>query len=109
MSGGTLDTADDEQWVLELIEQVLFTRPGERVNLPDFGCGVEQLVFQPSSPELATAVQYLVKSELQRWLAGLADIGNIAASNEGERLSITIEYVNRVTGLSRRVTLPQVG
>ena len=109
MSSGTLDTADDEQWVLQLIEQVLFTRPGERVNLPDFGCGVDQLAFQPNSPELASAVQYMVKSELQRWLVGLAEIGNVAASNDGDELSITIEYVNRVTGQNRRVTLSRSG
>jgi phage baseplate assembly protein W len=109
VSSGSVDTADDDQWVQGLIEQVLFTRPGERVNLPQFGCGVEQLVFQPDSPQLAAAVQYMVKSELQRCLSGIAEVGSIEATTSGDQLSISIEYVNLITGQRRRVTLPTGG
>ena len=51
-----------------MIEQVLFTNPGERVNRPDFGCGLQRMVFMPNSQPLAAATQVLVKSALQKWL-----------------------------------------
>lgn len=109
VTSGTVALADDDEWVVGLIEQVLFTIPGERVNLPQFGCGVEQLVFQPNSAPLASAVQYMVKSELQRWLVGIADIKSIVAANDDDVLAITIEYVNLVTGATKQVTLPRSG
>ena len=59
----------DDEHVRDLIEQVLFTRPGERVNRPGFGSGLQQLVFAPNSPELAAAVQFLVQGALQQYLA----------------------------------------
>lgn len=107
VTSGTVDVADDDEWVIGLIEQVLFTIPGERVNRPQLGCGVQQLVFQPSSAQLASAVQYMIKSELQRWLAGIADIKNITATAGGDQLQIVIEYVNLVTGQTRQATLPR--
>jgi uncharacterized protein len=109
MRSGTALTANDDEWVVGLIEQVLFTLPGERVNRPDLGCGVGRLVFERSSAQLASAVQYLVKSELQRWLAGIADIREVTASNSGDVLSVSIEYLNLVTRQTRRVTLPRSG
>ena len=105
MSSGSVDVTNDDAWIVGLIEQLLFTRPGERVNLPQFGCGVEQLVFQPSSPQVASAVQYLIKSELQRCLSGIAEVGNVSTTNAGNELSITIEYVDTSSGQPGRVTL----
>src|SRR4030095_7949177 len=58
--GRTSDTTTDEH-IRDLIEQVLFTSPGERENRPTFGCGLNQLVFAPNSPELAAATQFLVQ------------------------------------------------
>ena len=107
VSSGSVDVASDDRWVMGLIEQVLFTRPGERVNLPQLGCGVEQLVFQPSSPQVASAVQYMIKSELQRSLVGIAEIGNVVASGAGDALQITIEYINLSSGQARRLSLPR--
>ena len=60
-------TGEDDH-IRDLIHQVLFTNPGERVNRPDFGCGLMQLVFAPNSPELAATVQALVHAALQQWL-----------------------------------------
>ena len=56
-----------------MIEQVLFTMPGERVNRPDFGSGVMQLVFAPASDEMATAAEFLVRGNLQQWLGGFLE------------------------------------
>ncbi|WP_437972143.1 GPW/gp25 family protein [Sorangium sp. So ce260] len=107
VQSGTVDVANDEEWVVGLIEQVLFTMPGERVNLPTFGCGVEQLVFQQNSAQMATAVQYMVKSELQRWLSGIADIKSVVVTDNQDVLAVTIDYVNLVTGATSQVTLPR--
>jgi hypothetical protein len=101
---GTVDSASDDEWVIGLIEQVLFTIPGERVNRPSFGCGVEALVFESDSAQLATATQYLVQSELQRWLAGLAQIQSVAAVATPPVLSITIEYINLVSDSKGRAS-----
>ena len=75
-----------------LIEQLLFTLPGERVNRPDFGCGLMQLVFAPNSPELAVTVQALVQASLQQWLGQLLRIDEVAASSEDATLTVAVRY-----------------
>ncbi len=88
-------TADDH--IRDLIEQVLFTAPGERVNRPDFGSGLMQLVFGPNSDELATAVQFLVQGSLQQWLGDLITVESVAVSSEESTIEVRIEYVVRRT------------
>ena len=68
---GRTTLADDEDYLKGLIEQVLFTGPGERVNRPDFGSGVARLVFAPSGDALAESTQALVHGALQQWLGEL--------------------------------------
>jgi uncharacterized protein len=67
-SRGRTAQATDADHIRDLIEQVLFTGPGERVNRPSFGSGLLQLVFMPTSDELATATQFLIQGALQQWL-----------------------------------------
>ena len=67
----------------DLIEQLLFTVPGERVNRPDFGCGLMQLVFAPNSVELAATLQALVQGALQQWLGNLMRIDEVSADERG--------------------------
>ena len=76
----------------DLIEQLLFTVPGERVMRPDFGCGLMQLVFAPNSPELAVTVQALVQASLQQWLGQLLRIDEVAASSEDATLRVSVRY-----------------
>ena len=64
----TAETGIDDH-VRDLIEQLLFTQPGERVNRPDFGSGVMQLVFAAASPEVAATAEFLIRGALQQWLA----------------------------------------
>jgi hypothetical protein len=104
---GTVEQASSDEWVLGLIEQVLFTMAGERVNRPQFGCGVELLVFQPNSPQLTSATQYLLVSELQRWLTGIVEIKSLAVRATGAMLAIDIDYVNLLTGAPGQATLPR--
>jgi phage baseplate assembly protein W len=88
---------NDADHVRDLIEQILFTAPGERVNRPDFGSGVMQLVFAPNSPELAATVQFTVQGALQQYLGHLIEIHNVEAESDEATLRIIIDYVIRRT------------
>lgn len=96
-------TGDDH--IRDMIYQVLFTNPGERVNRPDFGCGLLQMVFLPSSDALATATQFMVQGALQRWLSDVIDVRQVDIKPEGERLLVSIVYVQRETGDQERILL----
>jgi phage baseplate assembly protein W len=78
-----------------MIEQVLFTSPGERVNRPDFGCGLKQLVFAPNSHELAAAIQLLVQGALQQWLGDLIEVNSVQVESKEETLQVKVEYTIR--------------
>ncbi len=86
-----------EAHVRQMIEQVLFTNPGERVNRPDFGCGILQLVFAPNSDELATATQFLIEGALNTWLNDVILLEGVLVENDDSRLVITIQYIVRLT------------
>ncbi len=94
---GRTAEASDAQHISDLIEQVLFTAPGERLMLPDFGSGVAQLVFAPNSVELASASQMLVQASLQRWLGNLIAIQGVNVTADDATLSITVQYSIRTT------------
>ncbi len=95
---GRAATTDADDHVRDLIFQVLFTNPGERVNRPDFGCGLLQLVFMPNSDALATATQFMVQGALQRWLAELIQVENVQITSQDERLTVEVSYLRRDTG-----------
>lgn len=90
----TAETTGDDH-IRDLIEQVLFTSPGERVNRPSFGSGLMQLVFAPSSDELATATQFLVQGALQQWLGDLIQVEAVGVKSQEAILMVTVQYVIR--------------
>lgn len=94
--GRTAQITGDEH-IRDMIEQVLFTSPGERVNRPDFGSGLLQLVFAPNSDELAATVQFLVQSALQQWLGDLIQVEAVQVVNQDTTLEVTVQYVVRRT------------
>ena len=98
--GRTARTTEEDH-IRDLIAQVLFTSPGERVNRPDFGCGLKQLVFAPNSSELAAATQALVQASLQQWLGDLIHVEVVEASAEEARLVVNLSYVVRSSGERR--------
>src|ERR1041385_8286916 len=100
---GRTATTDDDDHIRDLIEQVLFTSPGERVNRPTFGCGLNQLVFAPNSPELAAATPLLVQGALQQWLGDLIVVDAVQVESEDATLRVAISYV------VRRTQMPQTG
>ena len=98
--GRTAETSEDDH-IRDLMFQVLFTAPGERVNRPDFGCGLKQLVFMPNSDVLAAATQFLIHGALQRWLDAIIDVTRVEVDADEERLEIVVEYAKRSTGERR--------
>ncbi|GGU83361.1 hypothetical protein GCM10010211_56690 [Streptomyces albospinus] len=98
--GRTAHAGPDEH-VRDLIEQLLFTSPGERVMRPDFGCGLLDLVFAPNSPELASAVELSVQASLQRWLGDLIEVESLDVVSEENVVRVFLRYVVRATA-SRR-------
>src|SRR5438132_5215553 len=93
--GRTAIRDDYDQHIRDLIEQVLFTTPGERVNRPTFGSGLMQLVFAPNSDALATATQQLVQGALQQWLGDLIQVEAVDVQNVDAELRVTVSYVVR--------------
>jgi phage baseplate assembly protein W len=86
-----LTTENDH--IRDMIEEILFTSPGERVNRPDFGCGLMQLVFAPGSDELAGATKFLVHGALQKWLGDRIRVESVVVENQEATLNVTIQYV----------------
>lgn len=94
---GRTAVADDGDHLREMIEELLFTSPGERVNLPDFGCGLRQMVFAPNSPEMAAALQFTLQAALQRWLGDLLQVQDLEVTSVDSTLNINIQYIRRST------------
>lgn len=76
----------------QLIEELLFTGLGERLNRPALGCGLLELVFDPASDELRAATQFQVTSELARWLGDVIRVASVVVQAGGSRLTVTIVY-----------------
>jgi len=94
---GRTAQSDELTHIRELIEQVLFTAPGERVNRPDFGSGIMQLVFAPNSDEVAATTQMLVQAALQQTLSDKITVNKVAVTNEDATLRISVDYMVRRT------------
>jgi Bacteriophage baseplate protein W len=98
--GRTASTTYGEH-VRDMIEQLLLTNTGERVNRPDFGGGLLNLVFAPNSPELATAVEFTLQGNLQRWLGDVITVSRVEVTSEDAVLRVELDYVVRATGETR--------
>lgn len=87
-------TAQDDlpSHIRDMIEQILLTAPGERVNRPTFGCGVIQLIFAPNSDALAATQQQVIQASLQQWLADLIRVNGVEVTAQDASLQITITY-----------------
>ena len=101
--GRTADPGTDDH-VRDMIELLIFTSPGERVNRPDFGSGLLQLVFAPNSPELAATVQFTLQAALQRWLGDVIEVRELDARSEDSTVTVEITYLVRATGQEQSAT-----
>lgn len=102
--GRSAETGDEDH-ILDLIEQFIFTNLGERVNRPDFGSGLQQLIFSPNSPELASALQFTMQAGLNRWLGDLIELRALDVQSDGAELRISLNYVVRRTNEARSAQL----
>lgn len=90
--GGRTAITGDGDHLRDLIEQVLFTTPGERVNRPELGSGLLQLVFAPNSDELAATLQFTVQASLQQWLGDRIEVGSVEVTNQDSTLRVSVRY-----------------
>ena len=94
----------EEAHVRDMLEQLLFTNAGERVNRPEFGSGLLQLVFAPNSAELAAALQFTTRAAIQQWLGDVLELQALDVVNDEAILRITVRYAVRRTGETRTET-----
>jgi phage baseplate assembly protein W len=100
---GRAATTNVDDHVRDLIAAVLFTNPGERVNLPEFGCGLRQLLFAPNSSLLAPATEAIAAAALNRWLADWITVEKVEVSSEESTLNVRLTYIRRDTQERERV------
>ena len=103
-SHGRTAADDDADHIRDMVEQLLFTSPGERVNRPDFGSGLLQMVFAPNSPELAAALQFTTQAAVQRTLGDLISLQDLTVTAQDATLSVTVSYVITATGQTQTNT-----
>src|SRR5580692_1039509 len=106
---GRTAATDDNDHIRDMIEEFLFTNPGERVNRPDFGAGLLQLVFAPNSPELAAALQFTIQAGLQRWLGDLIVVQKVVVTSADSTLQVLVQYVVKSTGAQQSQTFANGG
>lgn len=102
---GRTATAGEDEHIRQLLEQLIFTNPGERVNRPDFGSGVMQLIFAPNSPELAGTLQFTLKAAILRWLGDLVEVQELEVTSDDATLTVDLQYVVKRTGATRTAQL----
>jgi phage baseplate assembly protein W len=106
-SRGRTAVTDDDDHIRDMIEEFLFTNPGERVNRSDFGSGLLQLVFAPNSPELAATVQVTIQAGLQRWLSDVIVVQKVEVTSEDSTLRALVQYVVKRTNQTQTATFTQ--
>jgi len=90
---GRTAEADDDTHLRDLIEQLIFTTPGERVNRPNFGSGLLQALFAPNSDELAATLNFLVQGALQQWLSDVIVVEGVDVQSQDSTVSVTVRYM----------------
>jgi len=100
-AGRLAEERDYAAYVEQLIKQVLLTSPGERVNRPDFGCGLRQMVFAPNSDITASLTRVAVVQALDRWLGELIRVEDVKVTARDETLEVGVAYTLRTRGERR--------
>jgi len=101
---GTL--AEENRYVAhitQLMRQVLLTNPGERINRPDFGCGVKQMLFAPNNEIAESLGKLTIVQALEHWLGSVIEVEHVELSSNEEKLEIHIHYT--ITALQTRKNL----
>ena len=98
---GRTAECDESAHVRDMIEQLLLTMPGERVNRPDFGCGLMHAVFAANSPELAATLEFGTRAALQRFLGDVIDVRRLSVTADEATLRVAVDYIIRRNGEAR--------
>lgn len=106
---GRTDTASYDDHIEQMLELLLFTRTGERVNLPTFGCGLLDQVFAPNSPEIAAALNVTIAAAISLWLQGVLSLSSLDVTAQENQLLINISYTVLATGSPTTLTLSVPG
>jgi len=89
---------DFARYIDQLIHQVLLTNPGERINRPDFGCGIKQMVFMPLNDATSSLTQVMIYQALENWLGKVIEVNQVTVNMNGTILIIDIAYTIRLLG-----------
>jgi phage baseplate assembly protein W len=106
---GRVALTGPDDHVRDMIEQVLFTRQGERAMRPDFGCGLTELVFEPNDTVLAAAIELRVRSALQRWLSDVADVEDVHVLAGDSELVVEVSWIRLLDGAPGQAAFPAPG
>lgn len=107
-SGHTAQTTGNDH-ITDLIEQVLFTSPGERVNRPTFGSGLLQTVFAPAGDAMSATLNVVVQSALQQWLGSLISVGQVTVASQDSKVTVNVSYTVRLSQQSFEAQLSREG
>jgi uncharacterized protein len=102
-------TASDADHIQHMIEQLLLTNPGERVNRPDFGSGLLGRVFEPNSPDQAAVLEATMQAAVLQELGDLIELQTLEVTSEEETLRVVVNYVIRATGEPRTGSIERSG
>jgi uncharacterized protein len=102
---GRTATATYNDHVEQMLLLLLFTRPGERVNLPTFGCGLLDHLFAPNSPEIAAALNVTIAAAISLWLPDVLRVTSLDVTAQGSQLNVNIGYTVLATGSPTNLTL----
>ncbi len=104
-AGRLAQEPDHAEHVEQMIKQILLTSPGERVNRPDFGCGLRQMVFAPNSDAAAQLLRVIVLQSLERWLSTLIAVDSVDVVADNEVLQVRLVYPLKARGEHRYLNL----
>ena len=90
---GRLTRCDYEQHVREMLEQLLFTQPGERVNRPEFGTPISASIFDRPTPEVLSYLEFQISTSVQRFMGDVIALENIVVQVEENQLHVTLQYL----------------
>jgi len=103
-TGVTAATTTDAH-IEQMIEQILMTAPGERVNRPTFGCGVSRMVFEPNSVAMLSAQNQLIQGALQQWLLDVVRVESVSVDGMDSTVTITVKYTVIGTGQQKSTVI----
>ncbi|MGB3344294.1 MAG: GPW/gp25 family protein [Aequorivita sp.] len=103
--GKLAEETDYDRHLMQMIKQLLFTNPGERINRPDFGCGIRRMVFAPNSDVSANLTQVIINQSLEKWMGTVIEVNEVNVKNVEEKLEINIVYLIRATQQRRYLNL----